>query len=88
MYFDNYFTSLNLLEKDGIYACGTTRSDRVGFPVDLKDPSLPDRYINDNSITLAYLFQRRLFDEDNKCNVHGLCEERRSLYHALSATIG
>ncbi|XP_064382929.1 piggyBac transposable element-derived protein 4-like [Halichondria panicea] len=69
VYFDNYFTSLNLLEdleKDGIYACGTTRSNRVGFPVDLKDPSLPDRYINDyysNSITLAYLFQRRLFDE-------------------------
>ena len=47
VFFDNYFTSLNLLldlEKDGIYACGTARKDRRGFPDPLKKPSLPNRY--------------------------------------------
>ena len=35
VYFDNFFTSVKLLEdleKDGLYACGTARSNRVGFP--------------------------------------------------------
>ena len=39
--FDNFFTSVKLLEdleKDGIYACGTARTDRVGFPEALKRP--------------------------------------------------
>ena len=38
VYFDNFFSSVQLLlnlAKDGIYACGTLRSNRVGFPVDL-----------------------------------------------------
>ena len=35
VYMDYYFTSLQLLEdleEDGIYACGTARKDRRGFP--------------------------------------------------------
>lgn len=39
VYFDNPFTSLSLLEdleKDQIYACGTARKDRKGFPDELK----------------------------------------------------
>ena len=39
VYFDNFFTSLQLLEdleKDQIYACGTARKDRKGFPEMLK----------------------------------------------------
>ena len=35
VYFDNFFTSLDLvvdLEKDSIYSCGTARKDRKGFP--------------------------------------------------------
>ena len=38
-YFDNFFTSHNLLvdlEKRGIYGCGTARKDRRGFPKELK----------------------------------------------------
>ena len=38
-YFDNFFTSMKLLldlAKVGIYGCGTLRSNRVGFPSDLK----------------------------------------------------
>ncbi len=49
VYFDNFFTSLKLLEdleKDGIYACGTARSDRIGFPEALKRPCLTERYRN------------------------------------------
>ena len=47
-FFDNYFTSASLLvdvSKDGIYACGTARKDRVGFPEALKKPLLPNRCV-------------------------------------------
>ena len=47
-FFDNYFTSVGLLddlEKDGIYACGTARKDRIGFPEVLKKPSLRTRCV-------------------------------------------
>ena len=36
--FDHFFTSYDLLEdllEDGVYACGTARTDRRGFPVQL-----------------------------------------------------
>ena len=49
VYMDNYFKSFKLLEdleEDGIYACGTARKDRKGFPVDLKNPGLKNRYAN------------------------------------------
>ena len=39
VYCDNFFTSLFLLEdllKDGIYGCGTIRTNRKGFPDELK----------------------------------------------------
>jgi hypothetical protein len=39
VYFDNYFTSIDLLVKllrNGIYSCGTFRKDRKGFPQSLK----------------------------------------------------
>ena len=35
VFFDNYFTSVSLLEdllEDGVYACGTARKDCKGFP--------------------------------------------------------
>ena len=38
-YFDNYFPNIKLmmdLLKDGVYGCGTLRTNRVGFPKDLK----------------------------------------------------
>jgi hypothetical protein len=42
VYFDNFFTSTELLtdlEKDEVYACGTARNDCRGFPekVNLKE---------------------------------------------------
>ena len=39
IYCDNYFTSIKLfrdLLMNHVYACGTMRSNRVGFPNDLK----------------------------------------------------
>ena len=46
VYFDNYFTSYQLLEdleKDGIYGCGTARRDRREFPAALKSIKLKER---------------------------------------------
>ena len=46
VYFDNFFTSYQLLEdleKDGIYGCGTARKDRKEFPTVLKKPALKTR---------------------------------------------
>ena len=46
VYFDNFFTSVQLLEdleEVGLYACGTARSDRSGFPPSLKKVKLDDR---------------------------------------------
>lgn len=39
VYFDNFFSSVDLLLdllKVGLYGCGTLRSNRKGFPEDLK----------------------------------------------------
>lgn len=39
IYCDNFFTSAKLFEdlySDGVYACGTLRSDRVGYPEEFK----------------------------------------------------
>ncbi len=44
--FDNFFTSAQLLEdllSDGIYAYGTARKDRRGFPESLKGVKLRKR---------------------------------------------
>ena len=46
VYFDNFFTSVQLLEQieeDGIYGCGTARKDRRGFPPALKTHRLRER---------------------------------------------
>ena len=46
VFFDNFFTSEKLLEdllSDGIYACGTARKDRKGFPPTLKAVKLHNR---------------------------------------------
>ena len=46
VFFDNYFTGVQLLEdleRDGIYTCGTVRKDRKGFPQALKNPLLNQR---------------------------------------------
>ena len=46
VYFDNFFTSYQLLEdleEDGIYGCGTARKDRKEFPTALKNPGLKER---------------------------------------------
>ena len=36
-------STLEDLEKDGIYGCGTARKGRKGFPASLKNPFLKDR---------------------------------------------
>ena len=46
VYFDNFFTSYQLLEdleEKGIYGCGTARKDRKEFPAGLKNPGLKER---------------------------------------------
>ena len=48
IFFDNFFTSLELiqdLKEVGIYACGTARKNRRGFPDQLQNPKLNDRYV-------------------------------------------
>ncbi len=47
-YFDNFFTSQQLLvdlENDGVYGCGTARKDRRGFPEHLKTVKLTTRSV-------------------------------------------
>ncbi len=46
LYFDNYFTSKQLLcdlESVGTYGCGTARRDRLGFPKELKNLKFKQR---------------------------------------------
>ena len=49
VYFDNFFSSVTLILEllmDGIYACGTLRSNRIGFPEEFKQyikKGLPSR---------------------------------------------
>ena len=46
IYFDNFFTSKNLLcelEAANLYGCGTVRKDRKLFPTELKNPKLKER---------------------------------------------
>ena len=46
VFFDNFFTSEELLQdlvEDGIFACGTARKDRKGFPDELKRVKLKNR---------------------------------------------
>ena len=46
VYFDNFFTSVKLIEdlrNDGIYGCGTARADRKGYPQKLKMLKLSKR---------------------------------------------
>ena len=41
IFFDNFFTSIPLMEKlleNGLYSCGTVRCNRQGFPAELKKP--------------------------------------------------
>ena len=48
VYFDNYFTSFELIDElltDGIYGCGTIRIDRKIFPAQLRKAKLLNRYI-------------------------------------------
>ena len=47
VYFDNFFTSEQLLRdraNDSIFSCGTARKDRRGFPPSLKNVKLKNRY--------------------------------------------
>ena len=47
VYFDNFFNSyelLNALVSDNIFACGTARSNRKGFPAALKNVKFGNRY--------------------------------------------
>ena len=52
LYYDNYFTSVALLEsllKDKVYSCGIFRRDRKGIPVDLKDVRMSKWYKKNNN---------------------------------------
>ena len=46
VFFDNFFTSEELLQdlvEDSIFACGSARNDRKGFPDELKRVKLKNR---------------------------------------------
>ena len=58
VYFDNFTIEqlMTELEEYGVYACGTARKDRRGFPDQLKRVNLKDRYtkIKVLNITIMY----------------------------------
>ena len=52
VFFDNFFTSEELLRDlaaHNIYACGTARKDRRGFPQALKTAKLKNRSVHSNA---------------------------------------
>lgn len=52
VYFDNFFTSKQLLKKlleKDTYACGTARQNRIGFPDALRNPGIKKREIKSNT---------------------------------------
>ena len=57
---DNYFTGIKLFDYDSIYACGTLRSNRVGYPNEfrkyLKRPRFEGRAFNFREVTNYSLF--------------------------------
>ena len=68
IFFDNFFTSLKLLEDlgdNGLYGCGTVRKHHIGFPPTLKTIKLTNRYntINlkfvSNDITVMYVHLKK-----------------------------
>ena len=62
IFMDNFFTSPALfrdLLQDGIYACGTVRSNRRGFPQDLKGKRiLKNRYTHSTYTHTTYIHIR------------------------------
>ena len=44
------------LEEDGVYACGTARKDRKGFPDQLKKVNLKNRYTNKIMKNIEYYY--------------------------------
>ena len=56
VFFDNFFTSEELLRdlaEDNIYACGTARKDRRGFPPALKTAKLKNRSVHSKCMCLC-----------------------------------
>ena len=47
VFFDNFFTNEHFLQDllaDDIYSCGTARKGQKGFPAELKQVKIPNRY--------------------------------------------
>ena len=58
VFFDNFFTSEELLRdlaEDNIYACGTARKDRRGFPQALKTAKLKNTSVHSNACVHVYV---------------------------------
>ncbi|KAL5491023.1 hypothetical protein EMCRGX_G016237 [Ephydatia muelleri] len=63
VYFNNYFTSIALIEdllSDGIYSCGVARKDRKYFPPQLSEAKLNNRF---NSMSI----QPMIYDHRLRC---------------------
>jgi hypothetical protein len=73
LYFDNFFTSLRLLEKlklQNIKACGTIRPDRAGIPSDFARKNKMKRgdcksMIISNSIVFVWMDTKKVFLASN-----------------------
>lgn len=55
VYFDNFFTSVELLEELlqwGVYACGTVRSNRKQFPTELSQATLTNRSVQNTMLSM------------------------------------
>lgn len=73
LYFDNFFTSLTLLEKlklQNIKACGTIRPDRTGIQSDFAKKNKMERgycksMITSNSIVFIWMDTKHIFSASN-----------------------
>ena len=98
IYMDNFFTSLPLfddLAKSGIFACGTYRSNRVGFPKVLGDKKLVKtlkrgdsivRY-KGNTTALVWMDKKPVYGVFGSYSFNYCCKQEECRWHCCSGIL-
>ena len=95
LYFDNFFTSLRLLENlklRNIKACGSTRPDRAGIPSDFAKKNRMQRddcksIITSNSIVFIWMDNKHVFLDSNYHKDNEVVSISRRLRNGQRTTI-